>query len=92
MRDAGSKKLQQAIIEVVNNQLRKNDPPETRQTFNRLVTEGFSEQEAVKLIGYVVATEVFAVIKDDRRYDETAYVAALRNLPRLPWDKEDAAE
>jgi len=29
--------LQAAIIEVVENQLRNNDPPQTQQTFSRLM-------------------------------------------------------
>ena len=81
-------RLKQAILEVINIQLNKNDPPETRQTLKRLTESGFSEQEALKLIGYVVASEVFSVLKSDRSYDEKAYIAALHALPKLPWDKE----
>ena len=81
-------RLKQAVLEVVKNQLSNNDPPETGQTLNRLMENGFSEQEALKLIGYVVASEVFTVLKSDRSYNEQAYIAALHALPKLPWDKE----
>jgi hypothetical protein len=43
--------LQQAILEVVENQLRANDPPETRQTLDRLLASGYSRKDAIKLIG-----------------------------------------
>jgi hypothetical protein len=36
--------LQSAILEVVDNQLKANDPPETRQTFDCLVSEGCSKE------------------------------------------------
>ena len=38
--------LQAAIMEVVENQLRNNDPPQTRQTYERLIEAGHSEKEA----------------------------------------------
>lgn len=83
-----NQKLRNAIIEVVKAQLRDNNPPATRQTFQRLQQEGFSEEETLKLIGYVVASEVFGVMKEGRRYDEKKYIKALNALPEPPWDTE----
>ena len=80
--------LRKAILEVINNQMRDNNPPETNQTFARLQKEGFSEEEAFKLIGYVVASEVFTVLKESRSYDKAKYISALNALPKLPWKKE----
>jgi len=80
--------LRNAILEVINNQIRDNDPPETKQTLDRLLKEGFPEEEALKLIGYVVASEVFTVLKESRPYDHAKYISALNDLPRLPWEKE----
>jgi hypothetical protein len=81
--------LRQAILEVINNQIRDNDPPETKQTYERLRKEGFSEEETLKLIGYVVASEVFTVLKENRPYDNEKFIAALQSLPQLPWEKKD---
>ena len=50
-----------AILETVENQLRDNDPPETRQTYERLVSAGYSDQEARELIGALVSTEIFGL-------------------------------
>ena len=83
-----TKRLKKAILEVVRTQLRDNDPPETKKTLERLVREGFTEQEALKLIGYVVAGEVFSVIKEGRPYNEKNYLAALQALPKMPWDTD----
>ena len=54
--------LREAILKAVENQLSNNNPPETRQTFNRLVNEGHSEDEAKILIANVVAVEIFEVV------------------------------
>ena len=74
------------ILETVENQLRDNDPPETRQTYERLVSEGYSDQEARELIGALVSTEIFNILKSNKPYDRERYVAALQRLPTLPWE------
>jgi len=83
-----NKKLRKAILEVINTQIRKNDPPETKQAYIKLKGDGFSEEETLKLIGYVVASEVFTVLKENRTYDKEKYISALNALPKLPWEKE----
>ena len=83
-----NEKLRKSILEVINTQIKDNDPPETKQAFDRLRGEGFSEEETLKLIGYVVASEVFTVLKENRRYDKDKYISALNALPKLPWEKE----
>ena len=88
MTDIENEKLRKAILEVINTQIRENDPPETKQAYLRLKGEGFSEEETLKLIGYVVASEVFTVLKEDRSYDKIKYISALNALPKLPWEKE----
>ena len=88
MKNIENQQLRKAILEVINNQIRGNDPPETKQTFVRLKKEGFSEEETLKLIGYVVASEVFTVLKESRSYDKKKYISALNALPKLPWEKE----
>lgn len=89
MKQTDNQRIRTAILEVINNQIRDNNPPETRETLIRLQREGFSEQEALKLIGYVVASMVFNVLKENRSYDEGLYVAALNALPKVPWEKGD---
>jgi len=88
MKTPDSHRLRKAILEVINAQIRDNDPPETKQNLIRLQEKGFSEDEALKLIGYVVASEVFSVLKENRQYDKEKYIAALNDLPRLPWEKK----
>ena len=77
-----AERLQHAVTEVIGNQLRDNNPPVTGETLTRLLTEGFSETEAMRLIGQVVVTEVIAVIQQGKPYDEARYTQALKALPQ----------
>lgn len=78
--------LKSSILEVVDNQLQANDPPETRQTFDRLVSEGYSEAEAKQLIGCVVTSEIFDVLKKQEPFNPERFAKALNELPKLPED------
>ena len=90
MPHSGNPHLRQAILDVVNNQLRDGNPPETAETLDRLIREGHSREQAIELIGAVVVSEIFEVLKEGRPYDPVRFVAALRSLPRLPWESEQA--
>ena len=78
------KRLNEAVLEVVENQIRQLNPPATKETFDRLIAEGFDPTEARRLIGCVVASEIFDILKKLEPYNEDRYVSALRNLPELP--------
>jgi hypothetical protein len=86
--DNFSPSLQRAILEVVDNQIRENDPPETQETLTRLMDEGYSETEARRLIGSVVVVEIYNVLKQGKPYNHERYVNSLNNLPELPFDEE----
>jgi hypothetical protein len=81
--------LRTAILEVVDNQLKANDPPETKQTYERLQREGYSKAEAKRLIACVVVAHIYDILKHRRRFDQAAFVAELNALPK-PW--EEAAD
>jgi len=86
--DEDQKRRRKIILKVVGNQIRDNDPPETRQTLRRLIKEGFSREEAVELIGTVVVHELYNVLKQNKNFDRKRFVAALRQLPKLPYDED----
>ena len=77
-------------MDIVDNQLRDNTPPETRHTLERLVADGHTLEDARRLIGCVVSTEIYDILTRHRPFEETAYVAALQRLPILPWDDKPA--
>ena len=72
--------LQKAILDVVKNQIRESNPPATKKTFDRLLKNGHSKDEAMKVIGSAVATEIYEVLKNKKPFDEKRYVNALRKL------------
>jgi hypothetical protein len=76
--------LQAAFLEVVENQLRDNNPPETKQTLDRLVAEGHSPEDAKLLIAQAVAVEVYTVLKRQVAFNPERFVRNLRALPEEP--------
>lgn len=81
--------LRATLLEIVDNQLRDGTPPETRATLKRLMADGIPEKDARELIACAVSAEIFDVLKNRQPYQEQRYVAALRALPRLPWEDEE---
>lgn len=76
-----------AILEAVENQLRDNNPPITQETFTRLMMEGFSAEEAKKLISFALANEISEIMNNKEPFDEERYSQNLRNLPDIPWEE-----
>ncbi len=71
----------EAILAVVDQQMHDTTPPETRHTFERLMALGYAPEDARRLIGNVVAQEIFAVMQRGEAYNEQRYMAALQSLP-----------
>jgi hypothetical protein len=82
------KTLRKEILRVVDNQLRANNPPETRQTLERLKGLGYSDKDARRLIAQCVAIEIFRTMKEKTPYDEDRYLTNLNKLPGDPFDDE----
>lgn len=79
-------RLKAAILEVVNNQLQVDNPPETRSTLDRLISEGHLEKDAKELVACVVTSEIFDIMRHRKEFDLQRYVAALNKLPQMPWE------
>jgi len=73
--------LKAVYLEAVDTQLRDNDPPETRQTFDRLRAEGITEKDVKLLIGSVIAAETYEIMKSGTPFNKERFI---RNLDRLP--------
>ncbi|MCM3904325.1 MAG: hypothetical protein ND866_21735 [Pyrinomonadaceae bacterium] len=86
------KRVQKAILDVVENQIRNLDPPETKETLDRLISQGVAKDEARRLIAFVVASEIFGIMKHEQVFDHERYVTALRKLPELPWEGQESID
>ena len=76
----------EAIIEAVENQLRDNNPPETKKTLERLIAQGESRENAMRYIASALSVEIFKALKNHSPYNEKRYLKNLRALPKLPND------
>jgi len=88
MKTKVNKHAQAAIREAVENQLRDNDPPQTQQTYQRLLAAGHSIEQAKQPIGAVVASEIFDVLKNQKPFDLGRCVERLDKLPMMPWEDD----
>ncbi len=59
--------LRKQVLGIVDNQLKSNDPPEVKATYDRLRKEKYGDFEAKQLIGQCLAVELFDVLKKDSR-------------------------
>jgi hypothetical protein len=76
--------LHAAFMEMVAHQLAENDPPETRETFERLLAEGYSPEYVRRMIGFLLAREMTRSMLQRRPFDEKSFVEHLRRLPQIP--------
>ena len=72
------------LRQVVEDQLRANDPPEVAATLARLVAAGHARDDAVALIGAALMIELNEIMRSEREYDAARYARNLANLPALP--------
>ncbi len=79
--------LKKHIIEIVNNQLRDNEPKCTRETFDRLITLEYTENQSKEMIEYVLTEEIQEVMKNQETYNEESYIKKLSMLPEYFHEK-----
>ena len=84
-----NKRLRAAILEAINNQIAANDPPETKITFERLISLGHSDFVAKQYIGQCVVVEIFDIMKHGKEFDRERYIKNLKQLPKPPFDDVD---
>ncbi len=84
--EEGNPRLKATFLHIVDNQLKANDPPETRQTLDRLIAQGISREDAKIYIAQAVCVEVFNIMKHNQPSDQARYV---RNLQRLPEEPQE---
>jgi hypothetical protein len=74
--------VKEALFEAVQNQIDNDNPKETKLTYDRLVHEGHTHHEAMRLIAFVLVNEMNDMLKVGRPFNEARYIKALKALPR----------
>jgi len=72
--------LKNTILEIVDNQIKMNEPICTKQTYERLIESGYAEREAKEMIGAVVLEDIYYIMKDKENFDEQKYKEKLSAL------------
>jgi hypothetical protein len=79
--------VREQFFEIIENQIRSNNPPETKETFKRLKGLGYSDLDTKKYIAQCLAVEIYDMIKKKRPFDLLKYTSNLNKLPEEPFDK-----
>lgn len=74
------------VVQAIKEQIRLKDPPETKETFDRLCRDGHAKEEVYRMLGCALTTEMYEVLQEEREFDRDLYVQRLRALPKLPWE------
>lgn len=77
-------RVNRLILEVVENQLKSLAPVQTKETFDRLLERGYSEEDAKHLIGAAVIAEMRLVVSEGKPFQEKRFISMLSDLPQLP--------
>lgn len=73
-------RLKALLLEVVENQLREGDPPETRQTYERLIAAGYTHDRVMEMIASALVGEIWTILKEQKDFDRARYAALLGEL------------
>jgi hypothetical protein len=72
--------LRGELIEVIENQLRASDPPETRQTLDRLLAAGCAREAAMMKIAAVLLEEIHEMLAQHVPFDRARFKQRLDGL------------
>ena len=78
--------LRNQIFEIIKNQLKDNNPPETKITLDRLRAQGFDDSQARQMIGQCVSVEIYQIMKTNEPYNNARYIKNLQKLPKEPFE------
>ena len=81
-----NERVRQQIFEIITNQIKDNNPPETKATYDRLRKQGFDEFVTKQLIGQCIAVELFQILKFSKPFNNERYIKNLLQLPKEPFD------
>jgi hypothetical protein len=72
--------LYRMIINSVETQIKTNNPPATRETFERLKANGHDEEKAKEMIASIIAEEIYLMVKDEKEINEDMFARRLSKL------------
>ena len=70
-----------AMLDTVLQQINANDPPEARETYDRLIDAGASNNQALQLMAAALRVEMARMLADAMPFDNARYAALLVKIP-----------
>jgi uncharacterized protein HemY len=77
---SNDKTVRDAMLDTVLNQINANDPPEARSTYDRLIDEGASNSQALRLMADVLRVEMNRMLSEATPFDAARYAALLAKV------------
>lgn len=84
--------LKKEILAVVDNQIKENNPPCTKKTYQKLQEQGCSKQEAKEMIASVLLEELYDILSYKKPFNEKKYEEKLNELENDNWIFDDVHE
>ena len=72
-----------------DNQINENNPPCTKEVYERLQEAGYLKSESKDKIGAIVLTENYDILKAGKNFDEEKYKRSLEEMLQESIDFED---
>ncbi|MBV6652188.1 MAG: hypothetical protein KI786_00440 [Mameliella sp.] len=76
--------LKDQFLQIVDTQLKNNEPAHTKVTFDRLQQAGFDKETTRLMIAQCVAAEVREVMSSGAEFNNDRYAKNLDRLPEPP--------
>ncbi|MCB2295153.1 SEC-C domain-containing protein [Clostridium algoriphilum] len=73
-------KLQGHILEIIDKQMRDNDPKCTKEVFVKLIGIGYEQNNAKKMIAVILIEELYYIMKNEELFNEERYSNNLANM------------
>jgi Tfp pilus assembly protein PilF len=74
------KTVRDAMLDTVLNQLETGDPPEAKNTYDRLVAAGQSKNQALQLMAVALRVEMNRMLSESTPFDNQRYAALLAKI------------
>jgi uncharacterized protein HemY len=77
---SNDKTVRDAMLDTVLNQIDTNDPPEARETYDRLIDEGASNSQALRLMSDALRVEMSRMLAEATPFENERYAALLAKV------------
>jgi hypothetical protein len=74
------KTVRDAMLDTVLKQIDSNDPPEARETYDRLIDAGASNSQALQLMAAALRVEMGRMLTESTPFDNERYTALLKKV------------